>query len=87
MLLAGSAGSAWCGAAAEVAAATGVPVSETILTDPDAAAAYAITGTTAVLVRPDGHVAGRLELGELLGPVAARSKLTEMIGAVTGRTG
>ncbi len=63
VLLAGSGGSVWSGAAAEVAAATGVPVAETILTDPHAAAAYAITGTTAVLVRPDGHVAGRLEPG------------------------
>ena len=64
-----------------------MPVCTTTLSDPVAAAAYTITGTTAVLVRPDGHIAGRLEPDELLGPVAARSKLSELIDAVTGRTG
>ncbi|HSU36469.1 MAG TPA: FAD-dependent monooxygenase [Propionibacteriaceae bacterium] len=87
MLLAGTGGLAWCGAAAEVAATTGVPVTATILTEPTAVAAYAITGAAAVLVRPDGHVAGRLDLGEVSGPEAARTKLSELIGAVTGRTG
>jgi tetracenomycin A2 monooxygenase-dioxygenase len=86
VLLAGAGGSVWCGAAAEVAAATGVPVTATILTEP-AATAYAITGDAAVLVRPDGHVAGRLDLGEVSSPAAARTKLGELIGAVTGRTG
>jgi len=85
-LLAGTGGLAWCGAAAEVAAATGVPVTATILTE-TAAAAYALTGATAVLVRPDGHVAGRLDLAEVSGPGAARTKLNKLIGAVTGRTG
>jgi 2-polyprenyl-6-methoxyphenol hydroxylase-like FAD-dependent oxidoreductase len=86
VLLAGPGGSVWCRAAAEVAAATGVPLAETILIEP-AAAAYAITGAAAVLVRPDGHVAGRLDLGEVSHPAAARTKLSELIGAVTGRTG
>ena len=86
VLLVGTDGQVWSGATAEVAAATGVPLAMTILTEP-AAAAYAITGTRAVLVRPDGHVAGRLDLDEVSGPKAARSKLSELIGAVTGRTG
>ena len=87
VLLAGTGGLAWCEAAAELAAATGVPLSATILTEPNVASAYAITGAAAVLVRPDGHVAGRLELEQVSGPGAARTKLSELIGAVTGRTG
>jgi len=88
VLLAGSEGRVWPGAAVEVAAAMGVPLGATVLTDPSATAAYAITGAAAVLVRPDGHVAGRLDdaVG-VLSPAAARTRLIEMIGAVTARTG
>lgn len=75
-LLTGPEGGGWCGVAAEIADALGVPIDCYRIGSPglrDAAGAftegYGLAEDGAVLVRPDGHVAWRTATGPAIGTV------------------
>ncbi len=50
----------WQDATSLAASRTGIPLTVSLRAEPAFADAYQISGTTAVLIRPDGHVACRL---------------------------
>jgi hypothetical protein len=64
VLLAGPQGSGWSACGAEGARQAGVELDVHRVADPAFAEAYGITGSGAVMVRPDGFVAWRAQTGE-----------------------
>jgi 2-polyprenyl-6-methoxyphenol hydroxylase-like FAD-dependent oxidoreductase len=91
-LLAGSAGTAWCESARAAGRQSGIEVDvhrvgANGLADPDGvfAAAYGISSTGAVLVRPDGFVAWRAKTGEGASEQKISSALASLLSRETQR--
>ncbi len=91
-LLAGPDGNAWCDSASAAAKQLGIEidvhrVGANGLVDPNGAlaAAYGISATGAVLVRPDGFVAWRAKTGEAASAAEISSALTSLLCRETFR--
>ncbi|MEO7586540.1 MAG: FAD-dependent monooxygenase [Arachnia sp.] len=77
-----AAGRVWESAAPTVAAQTGVPLSVSLLESQAFADVYELSGGQAVLIRPDGHIASRLQAEEE--PARAAEILTGALAEATG---